>query len=137
MAVYFLYAKKAKRIKIGYSNNPKKRICAIQTSSPEKLIQLAVLKGERELEQAIHVRFHYLRENGEWFRAEKELFEWISAVRKMRHIPFVKISVNDKNLEEKRKKYRESGYIIVLYHEDENGGISKEELNAKRTSSHS
>ena len=115
MAVYFLYAKKARRIKIGYSDNPKKRICSIQTASPESLILLAVLGGKRELEQAIHLRFHYLRESGEWFKAEDELFEWIHAVRKKKHIPFVKLS-NDMDYEELKKKeehYRELGYIIV------------------------
>ena len=113
MSVYFLYAKKARRIKIGYSKNPQKRISGLQTASPEKLIQLAVLNGKRELEQAIHLRFGYLRENGEWFRATDELFEWIHEVRRKKHIPFVKISMNDERLLEKNDHYRKLGYVIV------------------------
>ena len=113
MSVYFLYAKKARRIKIGFSDNPKKRICSIQTSSPEPLIQLAVLDGKRELEQALHSHFHYLRDKGEWFRADNELFEWIHEVRKKKYIPFVKLDANDKSLCEKEEHYKKLGYIIV------------------------
>jgi len=115
MAVYFIYAKKARRIKIGYSNNPKKRICSIQTASPESLIQLAILDGERELEQAIHLHFHHLRENGEWFRAEGELFEWIHRMRNKRYIDFVRLALNDKHLCEREKHYKKIGYVIVHY----------------------
>ena len=132
MAVYFLYAKKARRIKIGYSNNPKRRICSIQTASPENLILLAVLGGKRELEQAIHSHFHYLRDKGEWFRAEDELFEWIHTVRKKKHIPFVRLIANDKNLDKKEEHYKKLGYIIV----HDFGEVKGEGLNVKRVSKH-
>lgn len=111
--IYFLYAKRARRIKIGFSNSPQKRIPSIQTASPEKLIELAVLDGKRELEQAIHTHFHYLRENGEWFRAESELFEWIHEARKKRHIAFVKLLANDERLQEKEDHFRKLGYVII------------------------
>lgn len=111
--MYFIYAKKARRIKIGYSANPQKRICGLQTSSPETLIKLAILDGERELEQAIHSHFHYLREHGEWFKAENELFEWIHEVRRKKYIPFIKLSISDEGLRGKEEHYKKLGYIIV------------------------
>jgi len=54
-------------IKIGWSNNPQERIKSIQTGSPYKVMTMAVLPGDSEVENALHNKFKKYRTSGEWF----------------------------------------------------------------------
>jgi len=63
-------------VKIGISVDVDGRMIALQTPEPVKLYGLVVgwLREEREL----HKRFAAYRLQGEWFRREGELAEWIN-----------------------------------------------------------
>lgn len=65
-------------VKIGFTAGPLPyRVRALQTACPEKLTVYATLKGDRAAETALHSRFAAHRAEGEWFRREGALAEWI------------------------------------------------------------
>lgn len=70
--VYFLRSPSGV-VKIGRTNNPGKRMKMLQTGSPVPFLPMLVVNGGREIEEAMHERFRYLREHGEWFRNEGDL----------------------------------------------------------------
>ena len=59
-----------KYIKIGFSENPQKRLNQLQTAQPVKLRLLKVWQGEKWMEGRIHLILKPLRtrHKGEWFR---------------------------------------------------------------------
>lgn len=66
--VYAIHAKGTRRVKIGYSVEPEKRLNELQTGCPYSLILIGVRPGTVELERTIHRRLKPLRLEGEWFR---------------------------------------------------------------------
>jgi hypothetical protein len=79
--VYFIQGEITKNIKIGFSDDPKIRIKGHQTGSGEKLDLLKAVKGCKADETEIHNKFKHLKIRGEWFRPEKELFEYIETCK--------------------------------------------------------
>ena len=75
--VYFIQAAENGLIKIGYTDNIKKRMHALKTMSPERLYLMKVIKGAQKQETLLHRRFDHLRSHGEWFRPEQELLDYI------------------------------------------------------------
>jgi predicted DNA-binding transcriptional regulator AlpA len=68
-------------VKIGYTTNPIEfRLAGIQTGTPEKLTVFATVKGTPGEEKALHRRFAIYRTNGEWFRNEGELADYIRSL---------------------------------------------------------
>ena len=70
--VYFILA--GDRIKIGYSQDPRKRLLDMQVGSPVELTLLHVIScptrsHQRLVERQLHEKFAALRVHGEWFRA--------------------------------------------------------------------
>lgn len=68
--VYIIRAIDADRVKIGISQDPKKRLGALRTSSPHKLKISLVFRPNIvaiKLEQSLHKMFSTFRCNGEWF----------------------------------------------------------------------
>ncbi len=61
--------------KIGYSNNPNKRLVELQTGNPEKLLLIRTYKGIKALEKHIHFKYKHLNVKNEWFKYSKELLE--------------------------------------------------------------
>lgn len=78
--IYFVAAPEASRIKIGFSNNPDKRIASLMTSSAYKLETIAVIEGSREQEQALHQRFAHLRVHREWFADCSEIRDFVASL---------------------------------------------------------
>lgn len=82
----YLYVVKPKYrdgpFKIGISNSLEKRLEALQTAHYEELEVLIVLETEnpRELEKSLHKRFRNYRIRGEWFAANRELYEALLAL---------------------------------------------------------
>lgn len=76
--VYFARAGDA--IKIGVSIDVRARVRGLSTSSPVPIELLAAMPGGVDEERALHRRFAYLRMNGEWFRAESELLDFIATL---------------------------------------------------------
>jgi len=61
------------RVKIGYSANVPHRMKCLQTGSPVALSLLAVKRGDRAREEALHTRFRRWRLHGEWFEDRPEI----------------------------------------------------------------
>ena len=73
--IYFIKADN--RIKIGYANNPIKRISNIQTSCPFILDVLFIIDGHYTKEQELHKMFITNRLNGEWFEYSDSIKNYI------------------------------------------------------------
>lgn len=72
---YFIRAGDA--IKIGFASNFKRRLGSLQTAQEKPLEVLAVISAGDVGELEAHQRFAHLRLSGEWFRADKELLQFI------------------------------------------------------------
>ena len=72
---YFIHAPILGRIKIGKSTNVKARFAGLSCASPEWLILLGVLDGDRENE--MHGRFSNYRVKHEWFTLRGELHRFV------------------------------------------------------------
>jgi hypothetical protein len=78
MAVYFIQVGEDGPIKIGISDGVADRLAALQTTLPYELRVVAVIpRGDRAMEQDLHLRFrsHWIR--GEWFVPHPELLLYI------------------------------------------------------------
>lgn len=80
--IYFLQAEGGGPIKIGYSENVKKRRKTLQTASPKILRVLATTPGGEESERLLHERFRHLHIRGDWFRTSQDLREFIAGLPK-------------------------------------------------------
>ena len=76
--IYFIQGSETKRIKIGYSVNPKARLQSLSASEP--LTLLKTIPGNAEEEKKLHKRFQHLRRHGEWFEADEELIQFIKSL---------------------------------------------------------
>lgn len=76
--VYFIEAVGLARVKIGYSDNPEKRLAQLSTGSPVELRIMRTVAGGQELEKQLHAKFDHLRIDGEWFHLTKELQVFIA-----------------------------------------------------------
>jgi hypothetical protein len=65
-------------IKIGYSDNPEKRLVQMQTGSPIDMSLALKIEGTRATEQEMHSRFSRLRVRGEWFHFDEELRDFVN-----------------------------------------------------------
>jgi len=72
-------------VKLGYSVDPQERISSISTMAPVECILLGVQEGTVRTERKLHQQFSNLRVNGEWFKAEQSLLDWIA--ENMRELP--------------------------------------------------
>lgn len=81
--VYFIQAGESPTIKIGFcKGDPSRRLRQLQTSSPARLRLLLAVSGGQRKEQALHRQFAGLRINGEWFRADQALLDFIETEKK-------------------------------------------------------
>lgn len=65
--VYFVIDENMKRLKVGTSVNPAKRLRSIQTGNADKLVIYGTVQGDRHFEKQLHGEFAEHRLNGEWF----------------------------------------------------------------------
>jgi hypothetical protein len=66
--LYVIQSEDSDYIKIGRTNNPKKRLSDLQSGNPNKLSYLILLKGKGYLEKSIHEDLKSYRVRGEWFK---------------------------------------------------------------------
>lgn len=78
--VYFIEGEGLARIKIGYSEDPEKRLKQLSTGSPTKLRLVKKVRGDADLEKELHKRFEHLRYDKEWFHATRELTNYIEGL---------------------------------------------------------
>jgi hypothetical protein len=60
-------------VKIGWALDPEKRLSELQTGNPCKLRVLAVVRGSKRDERALHAKLKEFRGLGEWFQREASL----------------------------------------------------------------
>lgn len=73
--VYFIYS--AGMVKIGYSTDWLRRTDAVCQGCPHDARVVLVLTGDRRMESAYHALFSDYRTNGEWFRCEGKMREFL------------------------------------------------------------
>jgi len=79
--IYFITFSNRKFVKIGFSDNPEKRILELQTGNPYKLQLLHVISGNYETEKGFHESLSKYRvRNSEWFKVKGELAASIEAL---------------------------------------------------------
>ena len=79
--IYFIAQSNKAFVKIGYTSKPiKKRLGALQTGNPFRLVVLDIITGNKRVEKAIHKKFDKYRFNGEWFRYSREIRDFIRDV---------------------------------------------------------
>lgn len=88
MSVYFIEAIGAHRVKIGYSDDPIKRLLQLQTGCPHDLKLLFSIPGNRDTERQYHDKYVHLRVSptSEWFFFDCELKQLIDAT--MMYAPY-------------------------------------------------
>lgn len=75
--IYFIQCGDNGPIKIGLSENVKKRLGALQAANPYQLHLLGVMDGDAAEERMLHVRFGLFRVRGEWYRSHQRLRRFI------------------------------------------------------------
>lgn len=75
MSVYF--ARSEIGIKIGFSENPEKRMRALLSRVRRDIVLLLVLDGDMDVERKFHKRFSSLRIRDEWFKEKGQLAEFL------------------------------------------------------------
>ena len=73
-------------IKLGYTNDLRRRLVELQVGSPVELRVLLAMPGCLDDETALHVRFKPDLLRGEWYRPSETLLAWIEAERAMREL---------------------------------------------------
>ena len=75
--VYFIEAMANRHIKIGWANDPSRRLREFQTGSPTEYTLLGTIPGG--LERKLHRGFHDFHAQGEWFFGVKPLRDYIES----------------------------------------------------------
>jgi len=79
--VYYIQEEMDGNIKIGWSDDPIKRLTQHQTSNSRELRMLVYVKGSQEYEKEIHRKFQSSKTTGEWFKPDKRLLVHIEKER--------------------------------------------------------
>lgn len=76
--VYFIRQGRTGAIKIGYTDGDvNKRVSALQTASPDRLILLGYIEGDRNTEKRLHLFFDAYKLNGEWYEPSRFVMDYI------------------------------------------------------------
>lgn len=85
--IYFIQSEHGGPIKIGRAEDLARRLVGMQVSRPDKLVVLAHAPGTVADERALHQRFAFCREKGEWFRPVPELMSLVREVAERGSMP--------------------------------------------------
>lgn len=77
MSVYFI--RSGNYIKIGYAEQPRRRLKELQTGNPEKLQLLGTVPGGPDREREIHHLFNDFRVKGEWFELVTDILAYLTS----------------------------------------------------------
>ena len=75
--IYFI-AQNNNRVKIGYSQDIKKRIKSLKTASSYPLLLLGFIEGNRDVEKYYHEKFNKFHIQLEWFSVSREIIDFIN-----------------------------------------------------------
>lgn len=76
MSIYFI--RSGNYIKIGYADDPARRLKELQTANPGELEILGIAPGNVAREREIHIIFADFRANGEWFELTTDILAYIN-----------------------------------------------------------
>src|SRR3972149_5875499 len=76
--IYFISCDALSLIKIGRSADVNKRLSHLQVSVGADLRIIKAVPADPWVEIAVHNKFRHLRVRGEWFKADKELLDFIA-----------------------------------------------------------
>lgn len=80
MPVYFIRNERTGSYKIGISDDPGTRLRELQTANEDRLSLACVLyHADDQLERDLHQRWARLRIRGEWFLADAEIDDYVTA----------------------------------------------------------
>lgn len=82
--IYFVQGESTGLIKIGLATDPLHRIRSLQAASPDKLIMLKIITGDKKTEFELHRRFQADRKHGEWFCPSHRLISFIESLEDIR-----------------------------------------------------
>lgn len=80
--IYFIQGLCGGAIKIGYSQEPIKRLNQLQTGYPDTLTILMMIPGNKDLEQQLHEEFYEYKLKGEWFKPDPYLINKMKEMKK-------------------------------------------------------
>jgi hypothetical protein len=83
--IYYIQRGADGPIKVGFSDDPKRRLHELQTGSGEPLRILAVIPGDRALEQEIHRRLQGCQGVGEWFKPSASELEYLQRLMNVQY----------------------------------------------------
>lgn len=122
--VYFVQAVESKRVKIGLTANPAKRLACLRTSSPEKLNLLLAVPGSKADEVRLHVSNASTRVSGEWFSWSPQI--GLQAESSGRAIAVVPVRVGQDGLCRARVRAKHIERLCWLHRETEAQLLSAE-----------
>ena len=99
--VYYIQEELDGNIKIGWSDDPIKRLTQHQTSNSRELRMLVYVKGSQEYEREIHRKFQTSKTTGEWFKPDKRLLVHIEKERSKFFEIVQKLSTDYENLKKR------------------------------------
>ena len=102
--VYYIQEDMDGNIKIGWSEDPIKRLSQHQTSNSRELRMLVYVKGSPDYEKEIHRKFQTSKTTGEWFKPDKKLLVHIEKERSKFFEIVQKLSTDYENLKSRIEK---------------------------------
>jgi predicted GIY-YIG superfamily endonuclease len=102
--VYYIQEEMDGNIKIGWSDDPIKRLQQHQTSNSRELRMLVYVKGSQEYERKTHSKFQSSKTTGEWFKPDKRLLVHIEKERSKFFEIVQKLSTDYENLKSRIEK---------------------------------
>ncbi len=102
--VYYIQEELDGNIKIGWSDDPIKRLTQHQTSNSRELRMLVYVKGSPDYEREIHRKFQTSKTTGEWFKPDKRLLVHIEKERSKFFEIVQKLSTDYENLRSRIEK---------------------------------
>jgi len=102
--VYYIQEEMDGNIKIGWSEDPIKRLQQHQTSNSRELRMLVYVKGSPDYEKEIHRKFQTSKTTGEWFKPDKRLLVHIEKERSKFFEIVQKLSTDYENLRSRIEK---------------------------------
>ena len=106
--VYYIQEELDGNIKIGWSDDPIKRLSQHQTSNSRELRMLVYVKGSQEDEREIHRKFQNSKTQGEWFKPDKRLLVHIEKERSRFFEMVQKLSTDYNDLKNRIEKLENS-----------------------------
>lgn len=78
--IYFITTEKRQFIKIGFTNNLRNRLVAIQNGNPDNIIVLKTINGGMAKEQQIHKELNNHHYNREWFHYNQHTIDYLNSI---------------------------------------------------------